>query len=337
MELDEQASVVDAPFGIITADCTGAHEYDDGIAVTPLPSAEELYRVHVFAVDTSSLYNEETTVKRVLERTESLYGETTGGTSNYLPMLETPQIKRLHFAKGNTRDALTISFLIGAYQPPSDVTVGFGKVDVMANLRYDKFGHKCRRSPNFEPYARAAALIMKHLRAPDEPEDALYHNLIHVPPSENFKRGSNINQSFMIGANYLVAALLQQEGRLAIYRTHDTTNGDWAEILSPRVAHYSKTPGKHDGLGLDVYTRVTSPLRRAEDFILHGLLRARADGRALTKRDEKIVQSGIQRLNQRIASLAFKGKVRLADEDLWHRNPNLAVQQATYRDIDVED
>ncbi|MCR5621462.1 MAG: RNB domain-containing ribonuclease [Treponema sp.] len=50
------------------------------------------------------------------------------------------------------------------------------------------------------------------------------------------------------------------------------------------------TPAMHSGLGLGMYTQVTSPLRRYSDLIAHEQLRAFLDGRQLINRDDMLMR-----------------------------------------------
>lgn len=316
VELDERASEPEKPFGIITVDCTSPREIDDGVLVEPLPSANELYKVRVFTVDTSDLYSDEQVARTVIEKTEARYLNPQADTEAYEPMLDKEIIGDLEFAAGSIRKALVVSFNIGPSQPPADISVGYGKVEVLKNFRYDKFGKKCRYNEAFESYGRAAALILKHLKPAPLDEEEAYAGLIHVPKSGVYRRGADINQAFMIAANYHVARIMSEE-KLAIFRTHDLQDETFRELMNPNVARFSTHPAPHDGLGLDMYTRVTSPLRRAEDFMMHGLLRARHEGRAIDRRDRRLVTTAVQRLNQRVVVNVFHGRLQMNDEDLW--------------------
>lgn len=314
--LDEKSCEQSAPYGIITADCSSPREFDDGIAVNPLEASSELYRASVFAVDTSDLYQDDRVTRRVIQKTESRYSNSHTTAESYDPMLPERLVKDRHFVQGTNRKALVVGFTIGASQPPTDVTIGFGRVEVLKNYNYAKFGEKCRYAPSFEPFARVAALIIGHLHNSPEEIDIAHRSLLHVPRHNRFKRGSDINQAFMVAANYVVAkSVLDYDA--AIYRTHDIDTALHTDFMDARLARYSTTPGPHTGLGLDVYTRVTSPLRRAEDFIMHGLLRARHEGRPLNSRDHRNVKNTVQRLNQRVMSDLFLGQLRPSDEDNW--------------------
>jgi hypothetical protein len=319
IELDSHASERSKPFGVITADCSGCHEMDDGIAVTPLDYRDETYRVQVFAVDTSALYYDEQIVRRALTLTESRYHDADTGYSSYAPMLDRELTQNLHFTEkaSEPRKALVVSFIVGTSVAPSDAKISFGHVDIQRNYEYNTFGGMCRDRPDFEKYGRAAAFIMAHLGTQYSKDEEIYDQLINVPRSAAWKRGANINQAFMVAANHLVGGLMRSENNLAIYRSHDTSSSHLLDALSPQVARYSTTPTEHYGLGLDAYTRVTSPLRRLEDFVMHGLLRQRAKDREVSPRDIKLVATAIQRLNQRIIAEQFSGPLRMAREDLF--------------------
>lgn len=313
--IDPHASEPDKPFGIVTVDCSSPKEFDDGIAIQPLADAHETYRVHVFAVDTSPLYEQEELTRRVITQTESRYGDTKG----YEPMLPEAVVLDRDFRKDTVRDALGVSFTVGVAQPPTDVSVGFTRVEVRRNFAYNRFGEKCRYSDTFIPFGRAAALLLNHLQTTNLAEEDAYHGLIHVAPSETWRRGANINQAFMVAANHLVGKVMRDEDRLAIYRVHQLEDDPYAEIFGSGIARYSTTPGPHAGLGLDVYCRVTSPLRRAEDFLMHGLLRAREEGRSPSTSDRKRVAATVLRLNQRTAASLLQEGPRLDNGHLWGR------------------
>ncbi|MFT8371113.1 MAG: RNB domain-containing ribonuclease, partial [Acetobacter sp.] len=76
--------------------------------------------------------------------------------------------------------------------------------------------------------------------------------------------------SFMIAANTL-AARIAHEHRLAIpFRVHPAPTP-----TQPRpAARYSAVAGRHNGLGLPLYTHFTSPIRRYADLLVHRAISA---------------------------------------------------------------
>lgn len=61
--------------------------------------------------------------------------------------------------------------------------------------------------------------------------------------------------------------------------------GDFATIKCMRRRSVGLTPSSHAGLGLGMYSQVTSPLRRYGDLLCHEQLRAFLDGRGLIDKD----------------------------------------------------
>ncbi len=339
-ELDARALAHEAPYQIITADCSSPREIDDGVFVEPLLSASEMYRVGVCVADTSSLYTNGDIFRQALTNTEARYWQMPNGEQAYEPMIDSSAIGRLELKKGKVLSALVVSFVVGESQGPTDVDISFHDVEVENNLTYKKFGEECRYRPNRARYGKASAFILKHLAySPggdderksrhnlDTPEDA-YRALMHVPAQAGWARGARINESYMIAANHLVGKALKAEGRPAIYRVHDPEDEAYLEFMPPNVARYTKTPGFHAGLGLDAYCRVTSPLRRLEDFMMLYQLKQRAIGRQVTEKDGRDLSAAIQRLNQQVITDVGRGPLRLHAHDTVGRRRLAIVPQS---------
>lgn len=309
VRIDELASMPGEPYGIITVDGQNPHEIDDGISVTPLDTSNESYQVRVFSADTSGIYRDPEQTRRVLELTESRYRQDGPVAEQYEPMLPQELVRSIEFKEGRPRRALVVSFAIGPNQPPSDIEIGFGRVEVLKNWDYQNFGKQTRRTD--QHFQRAAGHVLNHLW-PKARSDV--QTVFEAPEIGAARRGANVNTAFMIAANHLAGKVVS--GELAIFRVHDLSNVSATEFVGPHIARFSSTPGPHNGLGLDVYTRVTSPLRRVEDFIMLGLLRARFEGRPLDNRDKQLVVDTIRRLNQRIATRLYLGE-RIFGEDHW--------------------
>ncbi len=322
--IDPQSSEPQKPYGIITVDCSNPYEFDDGILVEPLKSSKELYRVNVFAADTSDLYPDDDITNQVIAAGESRYHVAATGAKTYEPMMGVESIQDRHFVQGAIRSALVVSFIVGAKQPPTDIKTGFGNVEVIKNWNYDRFGYKCRYSDRFRPYGRAAALLIHHLKTNPANGEEVYQGLMHVPPTESWRRGAMINQAYMVAANHLSGRLLRDESHLAINRGYDPTSLA-AEAIDPRLAYFSLTPGRHIGIGVDVNCRITSPLRRSEDFIMNGLLRARHEGRPLDDRDYRLAAETVAARNQQIAQRAARLGFQLQDQDQWNTDGRLAL------------
>lgn len=320
-ELDRLASTNDQPIGVIAADCWRPKEIDDAVYVQELPASQELYRVGVCVVDASKLYEDYRVLRDALTNTTAEYWDLPNGERGYKPMIDLRYIRRREFAAGYIRNALMVNFVIGPDQPMTDIEIKFGKVEVLQNMNFARFDKSCRYSDRFRKFGRAAAAIMQQLQYTsggdeDTPlvgrsHEEIHHQLIHVPPHQRFIRGSKINEAFMVGAGSAVGRQFKEEKRLAINRVHDRTDTSFIEFLPPNIARFSTKPGRHDGLNIPEYVRVTSPLRRLEDFIMHRHLRLRAEGKNVSERDERILVGAVQRLNSRIVQEFFAGGVHL--------------------------
>lgn len=308
---------------IITADCSFPKEIDDGLYVEPMDEDYELYKVGVCVVDTSNLFNYRDIVQQAHAKTAARYWDLPNGERGYDPMIETGIIKGLEFTAGNVRDAMVVNFLIGRKQAPSELNISFNKVKVSQNLNYKQFAKYTQR-PEGEKFRRAKDLIKGYLGyvaygdhtgsrpAWREADDTAVPSLSRSA----WEKGSKINEAFMIAANHLVGKALAEEGRPAIYRVHDPNDEQLLELLSASAAHYSRTPGPHSGLNLEPYCRVTSPLRRLDDFVMNHQLKKRFLGKAPSMQDTKEVAFAIRRLNQEIVAAAPKEASRISVRDI---------------------
>lgn len=321
---------------IITADCSSPKEIDDGLFVQSMDEEHELYRVGVCVVDTSNLYDDPNVVKMAQGRTEAKYWDLPGGERGYDPMIEPDLIKGLEFTAGNVRDALKVTFLVGPQVAPSDLEISFGPVEVTENKTYKQFSNYASNGNEGQRFARVGELIKGHLgyvaygdhvgARPTWREGAT--QLSNLSQSA-WKRGSKINEAYMVAANHLVGKQLAQEGRPAIYRVHDPEDEQYLELLSASVARYTRTPGQHSGLKLDPYCRVTSPLRRLDDFVMNRQLKQRFLGKAPTAHDAKEVAFAIRRLNQEIVAAAPKEVSRFSRRDILGRDGGLGQSMAS--------
>ncbi len=85
--------------------------------------------------------------------------------------------------------------------------------------------------------------------------------------------------------------------------------GEWAKRRLMRPGMLSGSPVAHRGLGLSLYTQVTSPLRRYQDLLAHQQLRAYLEGRPTLSQDEILEKTG--------AAQAAAYQVRLAERAVY--------------------
>lgn len=97
---------------------------------------------------------------------------------------------------------------------------------------------------------------------------------------------------FMIWANHAAAEWCRRHNVPCLYRTQEgepSNNAADSDVFDPvaffailrtlRKTVVSGNPGRHNSLGLDSYTQVTSPLRRYSDLLLHRQIKAAINGR----------------------------------------------------------
>lgn len=312
---------------IITADCSYPKEIDDGLFVERMDEDHELYKVGVCVVDTSKVYNQQSVVKQAFDRTAARYWDLPDGERGYDPMIDTGVIKDLEFTARSVRDALIITFLVGRKQAPTDVDASFGKVEVVDNKNYKDFANYATYG-NGKRFLAASSLIRDHLgyvaygdHTGNRPRwrEELETGTVPTISGRAWTRGSKMNEAFMVGANHLVGKMLAGEGWPAIYRVHDPDDEQYLELLSANVARYSRTPAVHSGLGLDPYCRVTSPLRRLDDFVMNRQLKQRFIGRKPTAADSREVAFAVRRLNQEVIASAPKDATRFSRQELLGR------------------
>lgn len=312
------------PPRIITADCSFPKEIDDGLFIEPLDEDHELYRVGVCVADTSKAYEHSEIFKEAFDRTEAKYWELPDGERGYDPMIRPEAIKKIELTEGTLRNAMIVRFMVGAHEAPQDVQVSFGQVEVTKNISYKQLSNYTY-SPEGRKFLRASVLIRNYLgyvaygdHAGSKPQWRSDTTVTNIS-GRSWKRGSQINESFMVAANHLVGKMMATDERPAIYRVHDPDDEQYLELLSASMARYSRTPGPHSGLRLDPYCRVTSPLRRLDDFVNNYQLRQRDRGRAPTEKDLKDVAFAVRRLNQELVASAPKELARLSRRDILGR------------------
>jgi len=135
---------------------------------------------------------------------------------------------------------------------------------------------------------------------PNRDLTAIYNQLMNAPSKMAWSRGSRINEAFMVGAGHLVGKLTAEHNRPAIYRVHDPRDATFEEFIHPSLARYSAKPGLHSGLNLQPYCRVTSPLRRLEDFMMNWQLLQLYEGKDANRRDREDIHQAVKQLNRRV-------------------------------------
>jgi len=114
-------------------------------------------------------------------------------------------------------------------------------------------------------------------------------------------RSQMVVREAMLMAGEAVAGYAVREGIPFTFSTQDGTEineipeglaGMYALRRSMKRGQLKSSPARHAGMGLDMYTQVTSPLRRYQDLIAHQQLRAHIRGQELMTSQEMLERQG---------------------------------------------
>lgn len=304
LSFDDASSTPEQPYAIITADGSNPKEIDDGLYVHKLDAETEQYRVGVCIADTSKLYQNGDIREQAMSNVHAEYWDLPNGDVGYDPMISQEHIRGIELVEGRLRSALVVSFTVGKIVAPHDIRIDFGKVDVKKNYTYKEFSSYTGPGGQTELYNRAARLILDQLQFSQGGDSAGRNKEGNagIPLDVSYTswaRGARINEVFMVAANHLVGRALRDEKLPAIYRVHDLSDESHGVFVEANCAVYQREPGLHAGLRVDPYCRVTSPLRRLEDFIMSHHLKLRAQGKQPTKADLNVMDDAIRTLNRR--------------------------------------
>jgi len=303
LNLDIGSSTPEAPHVIFTADGSNPKEIDDGVFVYPLDTDTEQYLVGVCVADTSKLYANGDIRLQAMKNVHAEYWDLPDGTIGYDPMIESSAIRDLELTRGRLRNALIVSFVIGETVAPSNIQIAFGRVEVAQNYTYKAFSGLVGEGKSAERYGRASNFILQHLAYRQGGDSSGRNKEGEAVPLDlsyqTWAHGARINEAYMVAANHLVGKVLRDEGLPAIYRVHDLSDNTHGLFIEANCAMYQRTPGLHEGLGVDPYCRVTSPLRRLEDFIMNYHLKLRHLGIVPPKADLNMMDESIRALNKR--------------------------------------
>jgi exoribonuclease-2 len=131
-----------------------------------------------------------------------------------------------------------------------------------------------------------------------------------IPPL----RSRNLVLEAMLMAGEAVARFALERGIPVPFTTQDPPRSDerptdlsgmFALRRALQPSQFSTIPGSHAGLGMEVYSQVTSPLRRYLDLVVHQQLRAHLRAEDLLDSNEIMERVG--------ATAAVSGNVRRAE------------------------
>jgi exoribonuclease-2 len=114
-------------------------------------------------------------------------------------------------------------------------------------------------------------------------------------------RSQMLVREAMLMAGEAVAGYVFREGIPCVFSTQEATQipalpdglaGMYALRRFMKRGQLKSLPARHAGIGLDMYTQVTSPIRRYQDLIVHQQLRAHISGHSLLSVEEMLQRLG---------------------------------------------
>ena len=232
------------------------------------------------------------------------------GANSYLPervvtMLPPEATEVLGLGLQEISPALSFSFRILPDGTLEDIEITPSLVKV-TRLSYANAESQMEQSPFQEMFActnlfhqRREAAGMARLNLP-EVRIQVVDDVISIRPLDRHRSREMVTDAMLAAGE--AAGLYALERDIPIpYATQDPpdsqkTPQDLAAMFAFRKqfkrTRMQATPAPHSGLGLQVYARATSPLRRYLDLVVHQQLRASLRGAALLSTDEVVARVG---------------------------------------------
>ncbi|MCB0194864.1 MAG: RNB domain-containing ribonuclease [Anaerolineae bacterium] len=245
------------------------------------------------------------------------------GANLYVPeqtitMLPSKATQLLGLGLAETSPALSFGLDLNADGEVTDLEIVPSRVKVQ-RLSYDEVEQRLEEEPFNRLYQIALAMQARR-RANGEISIDLPEVKIRVTDGDIIikpllpLRSRDLVREAMLAAGEAVARFAARQGIPFPFTTQeapehqelpDTISGHFARRLTLRRSQLTSMPGPHAGLGLDIYAKATSPLRRYSDLVVHQQLRAYLRGSNLLDTQQMLERVG--------AAEAVEGDVRRAE------------------------
>ena len=220
-----------------------------------------------------------------------------------IPMLPPEATARLGLGLQEISPALSFGFQIGDDFEITDFRMTFSTVKV-TRMTYAEAEEQLEEEPFrtikkvtdrfHEQRVRDGAIS---LVLPEVKTRVKENGEICITPLDEFKSRDMVAESMMMTGTY-TARLARDKGIPIPYVTQPVPEGDVPESEEGNLASMfqlrrfmkrsqnSTVPGPHSGMGLPVYTRATSPLRRYSDLMVQQQIRLYLSGRELLTEED---------------------------------------------------
>lgn len=179
---------------------------------------------------------------------------------------------------GAPRLALSVAFELNPAFEVQSATIHETLIEVKRRMSYDEVDQSLAEDPLLQTLLQLATLHREQRLArgavefnrPELRIKVTADKQILLKQVERDSPAQLLVSELMILANHWVAKILAEARVPLIYKTQEAPTEENAQgrpLL--KRAEMTVRPGAHYGLGLDVYTQFTSPIRRYNDLILH--------------------------------------------------------------------
>lgn len=289
-------------------------EIDDAISWDATTS-----RIYVHIADPTMMFSDPRTepiLEQVMRRTQSIYWG-----SNTRPMFPMPLVKERFSMDGAAfaGEVLTVSFIISK---EGEIVEGATAIETAiisrpqflnfpeAKERIEKAMEDSSTDDLLELYKKAI------LRVQERAEDQFFVDVGQLKEGGRTSVESMVEE-MMITANTITALYCRENGIPVIFKSQSLDENKIQQDQLPLVD--STTASCHDGMGLECYLQMTSPLRRSGDVVVHLQVKAHLRSAALpfSKReiDEYILESAEMKKNVKQFSKAMRKRAKRESKD----------------------
>jgi exoribonuclease-2 len=285
-------------------DSPWSHDPDDAVSIETADGETVLY-VHI-ADPSSSITHGSPARKEAMER----------GATLYLPektvrMLADEALPMFALGLSEKSLALTFKITVDARAAVKKTEI-FPSIVKVRRLTYEEADIEMDKNTQDASALRALHDLALRIQKRRTDNDAINIELpearisvengsVDIQPIKQYRSASVVKECMIIAGegtatfasgNGISFPYLSQEAELPSENIYTGFAGSYQlrRCMRPRVL--STKPGKHQGLGLDIYTQVTSPLRRYTDLLAHMQIRAFLRGEKPLGADEVSLQLG---------------------------------------------
>jgi len=294
---------------VYTIDDESTKEIDDGISIETLPDGRQQIWIHI-ADPTRLVQPEDELDQEARRRSTSLYLPT-GMISMFPPELATGPMS---LVQGQVSPAVSFGVILDNNGEIADYTISASLVKPTYRLTYDDVDEMLELGVTAEPeiaqLAQWAQTRYQWRQAQGSINIRLPEAVITVDANEEIEiellddsPARELVAEMMILAGEAAGRFAQEKGIPLPFRSQPQPelppDEELLQLPAGPVRHCAMrgcmprsemgtTPGRHAGLGLNVYTQVTSPIRRYVDLLSHFQLKAYLRGDACPFSHEEV-------------------------------------------------